>query len=618
MTVWVEQENVTVTKKIKLWLFAFAGLFLITGVLTAAAIPAGATTVSSEAAFRAAYGNAAETSITLGANVTLTNCGAGQLSRNSANALTLHGKGHTVRQSCSAGAFAQDGVGTLTLDSVALVAKRDFDAITSAGRVVLVDSSISNVGGASGINNGTTTVLTRSTITGLADDGVGVNSGGAVSLTQSRVASLANADCEGVSNGANTTLNQSTVSGCTNGVDSGADVFLTNSTIVDASVDGIVATNTTTLLFSTIIHNGTGVHGGTLVSTGSVVAKSTTADCNLTGHTSHGYNFSGDGSCSFNQGTDRSNGGDPHLGALADNGGPTTTMLPQANSPLLNKVPKTKCALTTDQRNVARPQDGKCDIGAVEVAAAQGYRLGEVDGGVANFGDAQNHGSLPALGITPNRPIVGIDPTPSGYRLAGAEGSVFSFGSATFHGSLPSLGIHPTKPIVGMAATSNGYWLVAADGGVFGFGNAAFHGSLPSLGIHPNKPIVGITATANGGGYWLVGADGGVFRFGNAAFHGALPTVGVPTAPVVGIAPTANGGGYWLVAANGVVSRFGNAASFGAVSNPPSAVVGIAATNDGGGYWIAAASGHVYNFGDAEALGSATNPSGRVIGIAHT
>ena len=75
------------------------------------------------------------------------------------------------------------------------------------------------------------------------------------------------------------------------------------------------------------------------------------------------------------------NSDDPGLGALADNGGPTETMLPEAGSPVINKG---SSELTTDQRGETRPlvlfgvpistaagADG-ADIGAVEVQGPTG------------------------------------------------------------------------------------------------------------------------------------------------------------------------------------------------------------------------------------------------------
>lgn len=58
---------------------------------------------------------------------------------------------------------------------------------------------------------------------------------------------------------------------------------------------------------------------------------------------------------------------DPKLGPLADNDGPTLTHLPVPDSPLLNQIPGGECAVVVDQRNILRPQERNCDIGAVEV-----------------------------------------------------------------------------------------------------------------------------------------------------------------------------------------------------------------------------------------------------------
>jgi hypothetical protein len=65
-------------------------------------------------------------------------------------------------------------------------------------------------------------------------------------------------------------------------------------------------------------------------------------------------------------------GGDPQLGPLADNGGPTPTRLPAATSPLGALVPVVSCLLATDQRGVARPVGTGCEPGSVEVDADGG------------------------------------------------------------------------------------------------------------------------------------------------------------------------------------------------------------------------------------------------------
>jgi hypothetical protein len=62
----------------------------------------------------------------------------------------------------------------------------------------------------------------------------------------------------------------------------------------------------------------------------------------------------------------------PQLGALANNGGPTLTMLPLAGSPLINAGDPAFSGLTTDQRGTGFPRiiGGRVDIGAVESGTA--------------------------------------------------------------------------------------------------------------------------------------------------------------------------------------------------------------------------------------------------------
>jgi hypothetical protein len=57
---------------------------------------------------------------------------------------------------------------------------------------------------------------------------------------------------------------------------------------------------------------------------------------------------------------------DPHLSALANNGGATWTMALPSNSPAVDAGNLATCALT-DQRGIPRPQGSSCDVGAYEV-----------------------------------------------------------------------------------------------------------------------------------------------------------------------------------------------------------------------------------------------------------
>jgi hypothetical protein len=85
--------------------------------------------------------------------------------------------------------------------------------------------------------------------------------------------------------------------------------------------------------------------------------------------TSGGYNAASDSSCGLT-GTGDVQNASPLLGALTNNGGPTFTMLPGVGSPLIDAIPNGTAGcgttVTTDQRGVARPGNGACDIGAVE------------------------------------------------------------------------------------------------------------------------------------------------------------------------------------------------------------------------------------------------------------
>ena len=120
----------------------------------------------------------------------------------------------------------------------------------------------------------------------------------------------------------------------------------------------------------------TGANLGTgedLDSFGSIVASPSGGgtDCAIAGTTiSSGHNVGGDTSCAFVGGPgDRTNVGDPQLGALAANGGPTQTRLPAATSPAAGAVPAAACSvLAVDQRGVTRPQGVDCEAGSVEIA----------------------------------------------------------------------------------------------------------------------------------------------------------------------------------------------------------------------------------------------------------
>lgn len=191
----------------------------------------------------------------------------------------------------------------------------------------------------------------------------------------------------GISNASgNITLTNSTVSGNSaldpsagpvqggGGIYSNAGhVTLTNSTLSanKATVNGggifSASSAHVTLTNSTVSGNSAGatsLGGGISVSSGStLVVNNSIVAGNKNGNSNSDINGSFTG-------TNNLIGGDPMLGALGNNGGPTQTMLPAGSSPALNAglgtVCKTAPVSGLDQRGLSRPQGPHCDIGAVE------------------------------------------------------------------------------------------------------------------------------------------------------------------------------------------------------------------------------------------------------------
>jgi hypothetical protein len=377
------------------------------------AAPAGATTVTTEAELRTAYADAAETSIVLADDITLADCtvGGGDLDRDSGVALTLDGAGFTVTQTCADERVLESHT-DLSLQNVTItggnLGKGDGGGISETGALTLTGVRVtgnSAVNGGGLDTGGGDFTVTDSVIDGNQADPVsgeagGMSIGGGITtITDSTIAGNS-ADFAGAffryGGGPDTqtvTLVRTTVSGNTAtsgapGLDSLKPLILINSTVTDNTTSategsgGVSATDDITLVYSTIAGNSGGewdnvVSTTRIISFGSVVADPIGSGVNCgfrSGPASQGYNFSDDTTCGFTDPTDMQGpGNNPLLGALAANGGPTSTLLPQAGSPLLDKIPAASCqaglaaGVTTDQRGVTRPQGTGCDIGAVEV-----------------------------------------------------------------------------------------------------------------------------------------------------------------------------------------------------------------------------------------------------------
>ncbi len=105
---------------------------------------------------------------------------------------------------------------------------------------------------------------------------------------------------------------------------------------------------------------GTFENNGPLHLTNSILAGGTGGYCKPGGTINTNLsNLVEDGSCGA------ALSGDPLLGPLADNGGPTLTMALLSGSPAIDAANDVVCP-AMDQRNAARPQGLHCDLGAYE------------------------------------------------------------------------------------------------------------------------------------------------------------------------------------------------------------------------------------------------------------
>lgn len=135
---------------------------------------------------------------------------------------------------------------------------------------------------------------------------------------------------------------------------------------------------TATLSYVTVAGNTAGGGGGASLGAGldiesgvaggigsSIVAGNSGGNCAMA-VPSLGHNLDDGTSCGFKGAGDKS-GVEARLGPLGEHGGLSPTQMPLAGSPAIDAGDSATCA-TSDQRGVARPQGGACDIGAVELA----------------------------------------------------------------------------------------------------------------------------------------------------------------------------------------------------------------------------------------------------------
>ncbi|MHB1133115.1 MAG: choice-of-anchor Q domain-containing protein [Chloroflexota bacterium] len=314
-----------------------------------------------------------------------------------------------------------------------------------------------------------------------------------------------------------------------------ATLVVTNSTFSanSGSFGGaIYSTGALTLANSTLSGNSTDfiggglfISGGTLSYTNTIVANSTGVDCYLDSEdasiiTNVG-NLVEDGACSpaFT--------GDPKLGPLADNGGPTQTFALLAGSPAIDAGNATACP-ATDQRGVARPLGAGCDIGAYEypVPAAR-----TDPATVLTARGATLHGTVNANYIETTVTFEYGPTTAYGTTVPVAGGSLTGLADSAVSHALSGL----TPP-----NTTYHYRVVAENsaGRTFGADQAfTTPPDLPSATTDPATAVTVTGATLHG----LVGAGNGsatvTFEYGLTGAYGQ--SVVATQSPVTGLSDTA-------------------------------------------------------------------------------
>jgi hypothetical protein len=259
---------------------------------------------------------------------------------------------------------------------------------SAGGTATFIDSvicrnSTSNLGGA--FANGGDATFIRTTISGNSADypGGGVYNSGSVTFTNSSLTSNS-ADFGGaLYNTGSASLVSSAISGNSAARHGGgvyiehqASATFTASSVSDnhALLDGggVYTTGAAMFTNSTVSGNSAVLGGGVFVDFGasarfdnSIIANSVGQDIRNSGGSVHGAgNLVEDGSGI--PGLSGTITGDPSLGPLQDNGGPTWTMALLPGSPAID-AGVAVAGVTTDQRGVARPQGVAPDIGAFEL-----------------------------------------------------------------------------------------------------------------------------------------------------------------------------------------------------------------------------------------------------------
>jgi CSLREA domain-containing protein len=222
----------------------------------------------------------------------------------------------------------------------------------------------------------------------------------------------------------------------------------------------------------------------------------------------NGLPVSGDTNCSeFNSGALHDGGhdvshpdsscpgvtGDPLLGALAANGGPTETMLPGAGSSAIGLVPLGSCSVAEDQRGLLRPGSGKsaCDAGAVETGGSSG--------GATATSTALSSSANPSVAGTSVTFTATVSPSPGGGTVVFRDDGVIISGCTS-------------KPVVAgqascaeTSSSAGSHSIVAEFGGTAGF-KSSISPTLTQVVEAASEVTGGGGGTGTGGGSTLGGS----------------------------------------------------------------------------------------------------------------
>ena len=292
---------------------------------------------------------------------------ASDLSNNGGAGVLTEGNAATIDGS-TLNANGESGVAAAAITGHVTISNSTLDANALAGVFTLASAGIT---------------ITHSTISNskpLSDQEQGLSFGGGV-IVFTGLASIDNstiADNAGdgvLSFEASVTVDNSTVSG-TKPIDS--KTFIQGGLVLETREQAVAGRARKVLgIKPSLRTTAPAAPEAGLTVTGSIVAEqdAKVPDCDGT-ITDGGYNLSSDAdnTCNFGDAKHDLVKTDPLLGALANNGGPTKTEILKKLSPAIDAIPggAANCSSDADdQRGIGRPQPdgGKCDMGAVELAA---------------------------------------------------------------------------------------------------------------------------------------------------------------------------------------------------------------------------------------------------------